>query len=613
MSVLVLSTTTMSIEAFLAGSPSTTQPPFVTAWADNNGVAFTEGELDGALNSANPVTIVAAPASGTRRIVRSVIIYNADTAAITVTMRINNNGTYRILYKQTISPGDSFDWPSGIVAYGIDPTLYALTSYVDGKVLDSIADADTTHSPSRNSVYDALALKAPLNSPALITPTRTTANSDNDSSLDLATTAFAKSQDAVICNPKAMAQGVAMTYAASGSSGITVADNDNIDFGTGNFTLVWKGSLPDWTPSVTVQLISKIALSPFYGYSLSIQTDGKIRFAFYRNNATPDLYPMTVASGFTDGAVYFIVCVVTRETSTSAGSVTYFTDGILSETIAIASAATITLNNDGPLNVLGMYNSGIRHASTTHHAITYNRALTAAEVLHNYRNGPKLEWYDPTGVSPATQKALTSGTLVTGKEYTIDTFVAGDDFANVGGTNATGNTFVATGTTPTTWANSSILRRTGITWGIMLEGMQPAPGQCFDFSGNKNHAMQPVAGSNLTRYKKDFEYRWTNTWTASSAAQYIGGLNQAVLSSKHFITQIITKMTVETDDENITIGDGSDADRFVTTVAPTTSAVPQVHTIARGDNDGTNLKLVITPAAEATMTIESIIKGIILE
>ena len=62
--------------------------------------------------------------------------------------------------------------------------------------------------------------------------------------------------------------GVRMTYAAAGSSGITVADNDNIfgipgtgqaffgafitaasqNFGTGNFTLRWKGALPDWSP-----------------------------------------------------------------------------------------------------------------------------------------------------------------------------------------------------------------------------------------------------------------------------------------------------------------------------------------------------------------------------
>lgn len=53
--------------------------------------------------------------------------------------------------------------------------------------------------------------------------------------------------------------------------------------------------------------------------------------------------------------------------------------------------------------------------------------------------------------------SLTSGTLVTGEEYIIDTFVAGDDFTNIGGTNVTDNIFTATGTTPTTWTNGSSL------------------------------------------------------------------------------------------------------------------------------------------------------------
>lgn len=35
----------------------------------------------------------------------------------------------------------------------------AAQAYADGKVIDSIADADTTHAPSRNSVFDALATK----------------------------------------------------------------------------------------------------------------------------------------------------------------------------------------------------------------------------------------------------------------------------------------------------------------------------------------------------------------------------------------------------------------------------------------------------------------------
>lgn len=51
----------------------------------------------------------------------------------------------------------------------------------------------------------------------------------------------------------------------------------------------------------------------------------------------------------------------------------------------------------------------------------------------------------------------TSGALIVGHSYTIRTFVAGDDFVNVGGTNVTGNIFTASGTTPTVYTNGSTL------------------------------------------------------------------------------------------------------------------------------------------------------------
>lgn len=53
----------------------------------------------------------------------------------------------------------------------------------------------------------------------------------------------------------------------------------------------------------------------------------------------------------------------------------------------------------------------------------------------------------------------TSGSLVVGKTYKILTYITNDDFLNVGATaNITGNTFVATGTTPTHWTHLSLLQ-----------------------------------------------------------------------------------------------------------------------------------------------------------
>jgi len=59
----------------------------------------------------------------------------------------------------------------------------------------------------------------------------------------------------------------------------------------------------------------------------------------------------------------------------------------------------------------------------------------------------------------ADTSPMTSGSLVIARQYKIVTFVAGDDFSNVGAaSNASGVTFTATGTTPTTWTNGSTLQ-----------------------------------------------------------------------------------------------------------------------------------------------------------
>jgi hypothetical protein len=428
--------------------------------------------------------------------------------------------------------------------------------------------------------------------------TKALAGTDTASAMTPADTAAAQ---AVVSNPKAMSQGVAMTYAASGSSGIQVADNANLDSGTGNFTIVSKVSLPLWTSAAVDTRFFSHDDDGNYSKNFSVSTAGKL-YLYLRNNASPINNMTTASHGITDGTQAEVACVFTNRSASVAGSVAYYINGVLFETVTVVAGTPITTSVVATVNILGT--SVIRYAGTVSKLVYFNRALTAAEVLDLYRNGVAVKH------RKASQTALTSGALVTGQEYTIDTFVAGDDFANVGGTNETGNVFVATGTTPTTWTNSSSLRATGGTLILEPEGIQPAPGQWLDSSSNKLHAMLPASGASLTRYKKDFEYRWTNTWTASSAAQYVGGLNQAVLSADHFITNVITQATVTTDVENLELGDGSAVAKFVAAFTPSATRTSQ--TIA-AQNDGTNLKLVYTPAAEATMRVETIIRGFIWE
>lgn len=191
---------------------------------------------------------------------------------------------------------------------------------------------------------------------------------------------FVHNEDAMIANPKAMSQGVNMTYSASGggSNGILVADNGNIDFGTGKFTLAWKGSLSSWaTPSVYIPFIQKSDVSPGNdGYHFGYYSDGNLRV---RVGGTAYAGPSINSLGLVANTVHFFAVAIDQTALTA----TFYFDGF-----PIGSAVTITLSNvSTSYNLYVSGNNSQRNASVTIFAATFNRALTAAEVLDLFRNG----------------------------------------------------------------------------------------------------------------------------------------------------------------------------------------------------------------------------------
>jgi hypothetical protein len=106
MATLVLDTNTKSIKIAMAGAAATTNPDYVTAYADNTGTAFTEGTTDGVLNGTSDVTVVSG-VSSTRRIVKSIVVYNRDTQANTIIVKYDS-GTQRIINRVTIAAGDTW-------------------------------------------------------------------------------------------------------------------------------------------------------------------------------------------------------------------------------------------------------------------------------------------------------------------------------------------------------------------------------------------------------------------------------------------------------------------------------------------------------------------------
>ncbi len=131
----------------------------------------------------------------------------------------------------------------------------------------------------------------------------------------------------------------------------------------------------------------------------------------------------------------------------------------------------------GCYNNHSVSNAGFAETATSRFS-AWNHALSADEVKALSSGGSV-----PYKYKDADQTAQTSGTLTIGKAYRITTFVAGDDFTNAGAaSNASGVEFVATGTTPTTWTNSSSLDNIGAV--AEYDGSTMSAGTWHDKSGN---------------------------------------------------------------------------------------------------------------------------------
>jgi hypothetical protein len=108
--MIILDATTKSLEIKLAGAITTNQLPWTVAYVDyldsDQSVSDIAGN-DGATNNTTAVTMVAAPAASHTRHVKRITVWNKDTAAATVTVQLNDNGTARELYKITLAVGDN--------------------------------------------------------------------------------------------------------------------------------------------------------------------------------------------------------------------------------------------------------------------------------------------------------------------------------------------------------------------------------------------------------------------------------------------------------------------------------------------------------------------------
>lgn len=111
--MLRLDTTTRKLQALLGGAVTANQLPVIVSYSDKTTTAYNGGSQLSTTNGATPVDICSAPAASTVRDIDTIVIRNADTAAATITVRYNDNGTTYDLVKTTLAVGDALFYTHG--------------------------------------------------------------------------------------------------------------------------------------------------------------------------------------------------------------------------------------------------------------------------------------------------------------------------------------------------------------------------------------------------------------------------------------------------------------------------------------------------------------------
>lgn len=103
--MIILDTTTKSLQIKLGGSVTTSQLFWVSSYVDITSTTFVPISSDGVSNNATAVTIIPSPAASTQRQLKQLTVYNDDTATATVIINYNDNATIRTLFDVALNAG----------------------------------------------------------------------------------------------------------------------------------------------------------------------------------------------------------------------------------------------------------------------------------------------------------------------------------------------------------------------------------------------------------------------------------------------------------------------------------------------------------------------------
>lgn len=111
--MIILSNTTDNLQVVLSASVSSNQLQCVTSWRDITSTTYVAGRTVTNTNNTTDVNIVPSPSASTQRVVDFISVYNKDTADAVVTIKLDDNGTEYIIWKDVLSSGDAVRYIEG--------------------------------------------------------------------------------------------------------------------------------------------------------------------------------------------------------------------------------------------------------------------------------------------------------------------------------------------------------------------------------------------------------------------------------------------------------------------------------------------------------------------
>jgi hypothetical protein len=126
--MLILTETTDKLQIVLTAAKTANDMQCYSAWRDIGATTFVAGRTIVDSNGVTDVDLVAAPLSSIQRAIDYLSIYNNDTALKTVIVKIDANGTEKILWKQDVAAGGVLEYTTqlGWIYSAPSPQGYAI-------------------------------------------------------------------------------------------------------------------------------------------------------------------------------------------------------------------------------------------------------------------------------------------------------------------------------------------------------------------------------------------------------------------------------------------------------------------------------------------------------